>query len=65
MDRPNVIFHPKRPHRPRRFFGVRGVVRRLRRPAPNEEARPRRSLPTDTDRALQSERARFAAKIDG
>jgi len=51
-------------HRPRRFFGLRGVVRSLRRTRDADAGRPRPSPPTDLDRALQSERARFAAKLD-
>ena len=57
---------PVRRSRPsRRFFGVGGVVRRLRRrEIDGESARPRRQPCTSTDRALQSERARFAATLD-
>lgn len=52
---------------PRRFIGLRGVVRRLRRADGGDDgpsARLRRRPSTDTDRALQSERARFAASVD-
>ena len=52
-------------HRPRRLFGLRGVVRSLRRIGGPDGSRPARPSPTDADRALQSERARFAAKLDG
>lgn len=55
------------PHRgPRRFFGFAGVVRRLRRRAVDgdEAGSRRRSHAAETERALQSERARFAAKLD-
>ena len=69
-----MIASPDR-HRSRRFFGFRGVVRSLRRaavradeacgpPSAADAGRPRRSANTATDRALQSERARFAAKLD-
>ncbi len=53
-------------HRPRPFFGLRGIVRSLRRSRVAAADRPRRPPPAnaDTDRALQSERARFAAKLD-
>jgi hypothetical protein len=51
-------------HRPRRFFGLRGIVRSLRRFRVADADRPCRPPPTDADPALQSERARFAAKLD-
>jgi hypothetical protein len=51
-------------YRPRRFFGFRGVVRRLRRPEGEGIARPRRQPSNEPDRALQTERARFAAGLD-
>jgi hypothetical protein len=51
-------------HRARRFFSLRGVVRSRRRSRAADDDRPPRPLPTDADRALQSERARFAAKLD-
>ncbi len=54
-----MISPAHRAERPRRFFGLRGVVRRLRRP---EAGQP--SVDADRDRALQSERARFAAGLD-
>ena len=50
--------------RRRRFFALRGVVRSLRRSRAADADRPRRPSPTDADPALQSERARFAAKLD-
>lgn len=51
---------------PRRFFGFGGVVRRLRRREVDgdEAGQRRRSDTSETERALQSERARFAAKLD-
>jgi len=51
---------------PRRFFGFAGVVRRLRRREVDgdEAGSRRRSHANETERALQSERARFAAKLD-
>ena len=53
-----------RSRRPRRFFGFRGVVCRLRRPEDNGDgiARPPRQPSTEPDRALQTERARFAER---
>lgn len=59
--------HRSRARRPRRFFGISGVVRRRRRPDVGETISPRppRSPRSpEVDRALQSERARFAAKLD-
>ncbi len=55
-------------HRPRRFFGLRGVVRSLRRPRAADLGGPSRPRPSAVDaardRLLQSERARFAASLD-
>ncbi len=53
-----------RSRRPRRFFGWQGVVRMLRRAPAGEETRAHRPSPTDADRALQTERARFVANVD-
>jgi hypothetical protein len=54
--------------RPRRFFGFGGVVRRVRARRGTDEGDPplgaRREVFTDADRALQSERERFAAGLD-
>ncbi len=52
--------------RPRRFFGLRGVARRLRRPNDGDgrSVRPRPQPSIEADRAMQSERARFAAGVD-
>ena len=47
--------------RPRRFFGLRGVVRSLRSER-SIQSGPHRT--TEADRAIQSERVRFAAKLD-
>ncbi len=47
-----------------RFFGLRGVVRRLRRPAANDPVARRDRPAADVDAALQSERARFAESLD-
>ena len=57
-----MISPADRSRRPRRFFGLRGVV--LRRPAAGGVVRPRRQPSTEADRALRSERARFAAGLD-
>ncbi len=49
----------------RRFFGLRGIVRRS--PWPDRVGatrRPPAATSVETDRALQSERARFAASLD-
>jgi hypothetical protein len=51
-------------HRPRRFFALRGVVRAWGRSSGADVERPCRPSATDAERALQSERARFAAKLD-
>jgi hypothetical protein len=57
-------------HRSRRFFGISGVVRALRRARAGDtgdvadRGRSRRPPSNDADRAFQSERARFAAKLD-
>ena len=59
------MFSPAhRSRRPRRFFGLRGVVRRRRRPETGDDDRRSRGSLSDSDRALQSERARFAAGLD-
>jgi hypothetical protein len=58
------FFLDTRSRRTRRLFGWQGVVRRLRRPGAGDAVRPRRQPSADADRALQSERARFAAKVD-
>lgn len=61
-----MILSTDRRHRPRRFFGLHGVVRRLRRSDDGDAGRSRRrvSIAIEEDRALQSERARFAAGLD-
>ena len=62
-----MIFSTDRRSRPRRFFGLRGVVRRLRRSddgGAGDAGRTRRQPSLEADRALQSERARFTAKLD-
>jgi len=59
-----MIPSTERRHRPRRFFGLRGVVRRLRSSDDGGARRRRREPSVEEDRALQSERARFAAGLD-
>jgi hypothetical protein len=59
-----MIFSADQRRRPRRFFRLRGVVRRLRRPDAGNSVGSRREPSIDADRAQQSERARFAASVD-
>ncbi len=59
-----MIFSADHRRRPRRFFRLRGVVRRLRRPDAGNSVGSRREPSTEADRALQCERARFAASVD-
>ncbi len=59
-----MIFSADHRRRPRRFFRLRGVVRHLRRPDAGNSVGSRREPSIEADRALQSERARFAASVD-
>jgi hypothetical protein len=59
-----MMLSADRSRRPRRFFALRGIVRRLRRPEVGGVARSRPRPCSEADRALQTERARFAASVD-
>jgi hypothetical protein len=60
-----MIAPTHRRRRPRRFFGSRGVVHPRHRTAASGPRSQRQRESVAIDPALQSERARFAVKIDG